>query len=277
MCNLAAMTCFLIGAAAQALILDPLQDFAENPPKFYEHPVTLSDSYRIDADINGDGLRDLLLTHAGMWDMKAGPYWTTYLNLGDGYQRLNGPEADEGDAVIWADPHVAVIVPGANGEDCIRTFKPAGMGAGTFATFRFDASNEAAIEYLDVHFRDEVELARLMEQHLPGKVCAVQIDLSEMGVRAAEVQAGAEETESHVAAESSSLADQYEQDQGDESASTILPPRSEISVEKEIVQPELAEGNRGRRTPLAWAVAGAFAGLLILLVIFLIRTKSSSR
>ncbi|NJL28278.1 MAG: hypothetical protein HC897_10485 [Thermoanaerobaculia bacterium] len=61
----------MIGAAAQALILDPIQDFAENPPKFYEHPVTLSASYRINADINGDGLGDLLLTHAGMWDIES--------------------------------------------------------------------------------------------------------------------------------------------------------------------------------------------------------------
>ncbi len=131
-------TTFLAPGAA-AIVSDPIQDFVSNPPVYDIQPVVLSESYQMHADLNGDGRKEMLLTHEGMRMGRGGCDWVVYLNELSGYRRLNFSVPDNLNGFpLIASTEDSIVFPGPDGAERIRTYWPQGSGKAELVTYYMD-------------------------------------------------------------------------------------------------------------------------------------------
>lgn len=125
-----------LALGASALVADPVENFVANPPVYDIQPVDLSRSYRMDADLNGDGRKEVLLTHEGMRMGRGGCNWVVYLNELNGYRRLNFSVPDNyGGFSLIASTEDSIVFPGPDGTERIRTYWPEGSGQARLRTY----------------------------------------------------------------------------------------------------------------------------------------------
>lgn len=72
----------------QEVISDPIAEFLNRNPRYFNHGNSIEEIYIVTADISGDGQAEVFLSHQDMYVDRAGRAWSVYTLVDEGYQRV---------------------------------------------------------------------------------------------------------------------------------------------------------------------------------------------
>ena len=116
-------------ALAQALVTDPIADFAQLAHAPNERLL------KLEVDLNHEGKRIIFLSRTNLWAGKEGNIWSVYIPVADGYRKVE--ETDAGYPITFRpDRYFIGRMPGAKGSNLLMMFGPSGGGKGTLLGYQ---------------------------------------------------------------------------------------------------------------------------------------------